>query len=153
MDFPRPSNGRPLFGLVLYRCRNGWIFDDQALFASETCAYTTQGHKVDVDVALPKGTRTLALVVDDAGDGFSYDHGDWVNPTLIMEDGSKRALTGDMMKEKYTSSFYNVVRENTNVLGTGKMSVMGKTYDRGFSTDANALMIFELPEVSHVSLP
>lgn len=141
-----PATGDRYLALFYTDAGNGWIFDDQALFASETCAYTTQGHKVDVDVALPKGTRTLALVVDDAGDGFSYDHGDWVNPTLIMEDGSKRALTGDMMKEKYTNSFYNVVRENTNVLGTGKMSVMGKTYDRGFSTDANALMIFELPE-------
>ena len=101
---------------------------------------------MNVDIAWPKDSRTLALVVDDAGDGFSYDHGDWINPTLVMEDGMEIPVTGNMMKDKYTQSFYNVINENTNVTNNGKMSVMGIKYDRGFSTDANALMIFNIPE-------
>ena len=141
-----PATGDRYLALFYTDAGNGWILDDKALFASETCTYTTQEHQVDVDIALPEDTRTLALVVDDAGDGFSYDHGDWINPTLVMEDGTEVPLTGSMLKEKFTQSFYNVVRENENVTATGKMSVMGVKYDRGFSSDANALMIFSLPE-------
>lgn len=141
-----PATGNRYLALFYTDAGNGWIFNNLALFASETCTYTTQNHQVNVDIAWPEGKRTLALVVDDAGDGFSYDHGDWINPTLVMKDGTEVPLTGDMMKEKFTESFYNVINENTNVTNSGKMSVMGVTYDRGFSSDANSLMIFNIPD-------
>lgn len=96
-------------------------------------AYTTDGHKVDVDIALPDTTKVLALVVDDAGDGYNYDHGDWLNPTFISKNGYEVPVTGSFVKDKYTNSFYNTINENTNVTNTGKMSVLGNTYDRGFS--------------------
>lgn len=125
---------------------NGWIFDQKALYASETVAYTTDGHKVDVDITLPDTTKVLALVVDDAGDGFSYDHGDWINPTFISRNGYEVPVTGDFIKEKYTNSFYNTINEDTNVYCNGKMAVLGATYDRGFSMDANAMILFNVPD-------
>lgn len=141
-----PDNGDRWVALFFTDAGNGWIYDDKALFASETVAYTTGGHKVDVDITLPKGTKELALVVDDAGDGNNYDHGDWINPVFISKNGYEVPVTGDFIKEKFTKSYYNTINENVNVLGADKMSVLGKKYDRGFSTDANALIIFNVPD-------
>ena len=123
-----------------------WIYDQQALFGSETVAYTTDGHKVDVDITLPEGSTELALVVDNAGDGNDYDHGDWINPVFVMQDGSELPITGEYIKEKYTNSYYNTINENKNVTGSGKMKVLGTEYDRGFSMDANAMILFRVPE-------
>ena len=109
-------------------------------------AYTTDGHAVDVDIEWPEGSKTLVLVVDDGGDNYNYDHGDWINPTLILRDGTEVPLTGTYKTRHYTASYFNRVRENQNVENGGKMKVMGTAYDRGFSTDANAAIFFEIPE-------
>ena len=118
----------------------------KALYKSETVTYTTDGHAVDVDIAWPEGSKTLVLVVDDGGDNFNYDHGDWINPTLVLRDGTEVALTGTYKKRDYTNSYFNRVYENKNVDNGGKMKVMGVSYDRGFSTDANAALFFQIPE-------
>ena len=141
-----PDNGDRWLAMFFTDAGNGWIYDDRALYGSETVAYTTGGHKVDVDITLPEGTTELALVVDDAGDGFNYDHGDWINPVFISKNGYEVPVTGDFIKEKYTNSYYNTINENTNVLGNGKMSVLGTQYDRGFSMDANAMILFNVPD-------
>ena len=56
------------------------------------------------------------------------------------------ALTGTYKTRQYTNSYFNRVRENSNVDNGGKMRVMGQTYDRGFSTDANAAIFFQIPD-------
>lgn len=150
------SNGRVVWSstdpdtgdkyLALFQRDNtGWINFDRALYKSETIAYTTDGHAVDVDIPWPEGKKTLVLVVDDGGDNFNYDHGDWINPTLTLRDGSVVPLTGTYLTRKYTKSFYNVINENTNVYGNGIMKVLGKAYAKGFSTDANAALFFTIP--------
>lgn len=123
-----------------------WVYDNLALYKSETVAYTTDGHAVNVDIAWPEGSKTLALVVDDGGDNFNYDHGDWINPTLVLRDGTEVPLTGQYMTSSYTKSYFNRISENKNVSNGGKMKVMGVSYDRGFSTDANAMMLFTIPD-------
>ena len=141
-----PDNGDRWIALFYADEGNGWIVDQDALYASEVVAYTTDGHKVDVDMALPEGSTELALVVDDAGDGNDYDHGDWLNPVFVMQDGTELPITGEYVKEKYTNSYYNTINENQNVTGTGKMRVLGQEYDRGFSMDANAMILLRVPE-------
>lgn len=141
-----PKSGERYLALFFTDAGNGWIYDDHAIYASETVAYTTDGHKVDVDIRLPDGTKELALVVDDAGDGFNYDHGDWINPVFVSKNGYEVPVTGEFVKEKYTNSYYNTINENTNVLNNGKMRVLGKEYERGFSMDANALLLFNVPD-------
>ena len=123
-----------------------WVFDNEALYKSETVAYTTDGHAVDVDVEWPEGSKTLALVIDDGGDNYNYDHADWINPTLVLKDGSTVQLTGDYLTRTYTASYFNKVTENKNVANGGKMTVLGVTYDRGFSADANAMLLFTIPD-------
>ena len=131
---------------VFNRGNQRWVVGRKALYRSETVAYTTDGHAVDVDIEWPRGSKTLVLVVDDAGDNYNYDHGDWLNPTLVLADGTEVELTGKMLTRTYTKSYFNRVYENKNVDNGGKMKVLGETYDRGFSTDANAALFFEIPQ-------
>ena len=73
----------------------GWNSWD-CYYSSDVVAYTTDGHAVDVDINWSEGSKTLVLVVDDGGDNFNYDHGDWINPTLVLRDGREVPLTGIM---------------------------------------------------------
>ena len=139
-----PATGNRYLALF-QRDNTRWIIGQKALYRSETVAYTTDGHAVQVDIPWPEGSKTLVLVVDDGGDNFNYDHGDWINPTLILRDGTEVALTGTYKTRDYTKSYFNRVRENSNVDHGGKMKVLGTTYDRGFSTDANAAIFFQIP--------
>lgn len=131
---------------LFQRDNNRWIAGNKALYKSETVAYTTDGHAVNVDIEWPQGAKTLVLVVDDGGDNFNYDHGDWINPTLVLRDGTEVELTGTYKTRQYTKSYFNRVYENKNVDHGGKMKVMGTTYDRGFSADANAAIFFTIPD-------
>ncbi|MDO4993679.1 MAG: NPCBM/NEW2 domain-containing protein [Bacteroidales bacterium] len=140
-----PATGNKYLALF-QRDNTSWIVGNKALYRSETVAYTTDGHAVNVDIPWPEGSKTLVLVVDDGGDNFNYDHGDWINPTLILRDGTEVSLTGTYKTRDYTNSYFNRVYENRNVDNGGKMKVLGTTYDRGFSTDANAAIFFQIPE-------
>ncbi|MCR4614009.1 MAG: NPCBM/NEW2 domain-containing protein [Bacteroidaceae bacterium] len=140
-----PATGNKYLALF-QRDNTSWIVGNKALYRSETVAYTTDGHAVNVDIPWPEGKKTLVLVVDDGGDNFNYDHGDWINPTLILRDGTEVPLTGTYKTRDFTNSYFNRVYENRNVDHGGKMKVLGTTYDRGFSTDANAAIFFQIPE-------
>ena len=131
---------------MFQRDNTRWVDGRKALYRSETVAYTTDGHAVNVDIEWPEGSKDLVLVVDDGGDNFNYDHGDWLNPTLVLRDGTEVALTGEYLVKTYTDSYFNRVYENKNVDHGGAMKVLGKTYTRGFSTDANAAIYFRIPD-------
>lgn len=141
-----PATGEHYLALFRSDAGNGWIYDNAPLYASQVLAYTTDGHQEQVDIALPAGTKTLALVWDDGGDNYNYDHGDWLNPTFISSNGAEVPVTGQFVYQKYTASYFNRINENINVEGTGKMRVLGQTYDRGFAADANALLLLTVPD-------
>ena len=140
-----PVTGNKFLALF-QRDNNRWIVGSKALYTSETVAYTTDGHAVDVDIEWPEGSKTLVLVIDDGGDNYNYDHGDWINPTLVLRDGTEVNLTGTYKTRQYTASYFNRVYENKNVDNGGVMKVMGVNYDRGFSADANAAIFFQIPD-------
>lgn len=144
-----PATGNCYLALF-NRGNTRWVIGSKALYRSETVAYTTDGHAVEVDIAWPEGSKQLVLVVDDGGDNYNYDHGDWLNPTLVLADGSEVNLTGKYLTRTYTASYFNRVRENKNVDHGGAMKVLGKTYARGFSTDANAALFFTIPDTMEV---
>ncbi|MBQ6964131.1 MAG: cellulase family glycosylhydrolase [Bacteroidaceae bacterium] len=140
-----PATGNRYLALF-QRDNTRWVVGNKALYKSETVAYTTDGHAVNVDIEWPEGQKTLVLVVDDGGDNYNYDHGDWINPTLVLRDGTEVELTGTYKIRAYTASYFNRVYENKNVDNGGKMKVLGVAYDRGFSTDANAAIFFTIPD-------
>ncbi|MBQ8938115.1 MAG: NPCBM/NEW2 domain-containing protein [Prevotella sp.] len=135
---------------LFQRDNTRWVAGPKALYRSEVVAYTTDGHAVDVDIPWPEGQKTLVLVWDDGGDNYNYDHGDWINPTLVLRDGTEVELTGTYKTRQYTNSYFNRIYENRNVDNGGKMKVMGQTYDRGFSADANAALFFQIPDAMDV---
>ena len=140
-----PATGNRYLALF-NRATTRWVEGSKALYCSETVAYTTDGHAVEVDIKWPEGSKQLVLVVDDGGDNYNYDHGDWINPTLVLADGSEVELTGKYLTRTYTASYFNRVNENKNVDHGGAMKVLGQTYERGFSTDANAALFFTIPD-------
>lgn len=123
-----------------------WIRYNEALYTSETISLLTDGYGTDVACDLPDGTRRLALVVDDSGDGYSYDHGDWTSPTVVLADGTEYELTqSDVIREDYSGSYFKYINYDKNVNG-GKLKINGKEYDKGWSCNANAMVLYKLPE-------
>ena len=144
-----PDTGNKYLALF-QRDNTRWVVGNKALYKSEVIAYTTDGHAADVDIEWPEGSKTLVLVVDDGGDNYNYDHGDWINPTLVLRDGTEVELTGKYKTREYFDSYFKKVTENKNVSNGGKMKVLGESYDRGFSTDANAALFFTIPDTMDV---
>lgn len=119
-----------------------FVSTKKALYRSGTISYLTTGYATDVDVALPAGTRRLALVVTDGGDGFDSDHADWINPRVTLSDGTVTDLT----TLKYTKGTcgWGSIHINSNING-GKLSVDGTNYDKGIATHANSVIVYDLP--------
>ena len=111
------------------------------LFASKTLATGSPGHAVEVSTNV-KGAKELHLLVTDAGDGFSCDWADWVNPRLVDAAGKETKLT--MLKWTNASTDYGQVGINKNVNGHA-MSVKGKSVE-GIGTHANSLISYKLPK-------
>lgn len=123
-----------------------WIRYNEALYSSETISLLTDGYGTDVECDIPEGTKRLALVVDDSGDGYSYDHGDWINPTVTLADGTRYELTkDDAIREDYKGSYFKYIRYDKNVNG-GTLKINGKSYSKGWSCNANAMVLYKLPE-------
>jgi len=119
-----------------------FVSTKKALYRSGTISYLTTGHATDVDVALPDGTRRIALVVTDGGDSFDSDHADWINPRVTMADGTVIDLT----TLKYTKGTcgWGEIHINKNING-GTLSVNGTQYDKGIATHANSVIVYDLP--------
>ena len=113
------------------------------LWRSGTISYLTTGYATPVEVDIPEGSRELALIATDGGDGYDCDHADWINPIVTMKDGS----TIDLTAYKYLRSTcgWGSVAINKNLNG-GKLSINGTPYDKGIATHANAILLYELPE-------
>ncbi len=94
-------------------------------------------HSVDI-----RGVKKLLLVVGDAGDGFSCDWADWIQPTLIGTD-KKMPLT--QLTWRQASASWGEVRKNANADG-GPMVVQGETIKDGIGTHADSMIEYEIPE-------
>ena len=114
-----------------------------ALFRSGTISYVTPGYSCNVDVELPKGAKQLALVATDGGDGNNYDHADWIEPTILLKDGSKVELTDlDYIKGEVG---WGKINKNANVVGNA-LRIAGKQYEKGIATHANSIILYNLPD-------
>ncbi|MBI5800631.1 MAG: NPCBM/NEW2 domain-containing protein [Verrucomicrobia bacterium] len=112
------------------------------VFESAVVTSKTAGHAVDVDVDIT-GWKELHLVVADAGDGFSCDWADWIEPRLVDASGKETKLT-DLKWTSATSDF-GQVRVGANA-GGNPLKVGGRPVAHGIGTHANSLISFTLPE-------
>lgn len=115
----------------------------KALYRSGTISYVTPEYSRPVDVALPRKAKQLCLVVTDGGDGYNYDHADWINPTIVLKNGDKVSLT-DLRPIK-TETGWGKVGYDRNIEGK-PLKVAGKEYKNGIACHANSVLIYDLPE-------
>ncbi len=95
---------------------------------------------VDVDVAL-NGARELYLVVSDEG-SISCDWSDWIEPQLVMADGTRKDLT--TVPWRSAEAGFDEVRVG-KATGSGPLLVDGKTYSQGIGTHAASIIAYALP--------
>ncbi len=90
-----------------------------------------------------KGAKELYLLATDAGDGFTADWANWMEPVLIKADGSKIKLTE--LQPKSSSVAWGKLGVNLNA-NSKPMRVQGKPVEFGFGAHAPSLIAFDLPQ-------
>ncbi len=124
---------------------NEFVSPDKLLYRSGTVSRLTDGYGENIDIKLPKGSTELYLIVDDNGDGFSYDHADWINPTIYLANGEKVLLTD--LEWESAKAGWGEVHKNKSITNR-TLNVKGTEYENGIGTHAQSIIKFKLPEKS-----
>ena len=101
------------------------------LYRSGTVSHLTDGFGKNIDVKLPEGSTELYLIVNDGGDGHSWDHADWINPEIELSTGKKIKLTD--LQWEYATAGWGKVSVNKSVSGK-ELNVKGTVYKNGIGT-------------------
>jgi alpha-galactosidase len=128
--------------LALFNTRDRYPLDLRSpAFVSPLVTRTSarQGVAVDVDV---RGRGRLVLVADGGEDGTGWDHALWVEPRLVMQDGSERRLT-DAPWVQASAGWGEV--STTRAPGGGPLTVAGRTVPFGIAAHARSLLEYALP--------
>ena len=125
--------------IVIYNCH----LQSNNLNAENKTTYEQLLSEPNKDKIKAEGTRELALIATDGGDGYDCDHADWINPTVTLADGS----TIDLTAKKYLRGTcgWGSIAVNRNLSG-GTLSINGKKYAKGLATHANSILLYSLPE-------
>ena len=116
------------------------VSGDGKLFQSDVITNKTKGHAVDINVKL-NGAKSVFLVVTDAGDSFSCDWADWVDPVFV---GPKGETSLTELKWKSAATGYGQVHLNKNA-GGQTPRVNGKPIEKCIGTHANSVIEFAVP--------
>ena len=122
-----------------------YVNPKNALYRSGTISYLTTGYATQVEAVIPEGSTTLALIATDGGDGYDCDHADWIDPTVILADGTSIDLTAQGYV--HGTCGWGSIHTNKNLNG-GTLSINGTTYKKGFATHANSILLFDIPETA-----
>jgi len=114
----------------------------KAAFTSPVITKQTPGHAAEVDVDIT-GWKQLHLAVNDAGDGFTADWADWIEPRLVDASGKETRLTD--LKWTAASAQWGQARVGANAKGDA-LKVNGQPVAYGIGTHANSLISYALPE-------
>ncbi|WP_258104252.1 NPCBM/NEW2 domain-containing protein [Marinoscillum sp. MHG1-6] len=124
---------------------DGFVNTKNLLYRSGTVSTLTDGFGVDIDLAVPEGSKELYLIVNDNGDGISCDHANWINPTIYLENGDSVGLTS--MDWESATIGWNSIKVDQSVTG-GPLNVKGKTYDTGIGTHSQSIIKYIIPDNS-----
>ncbi len=111
------------------------------VYESPVLTTASKSRFVEMDVELPKGTRRLYLTVSNEGNN-SCDWADWIDPAVVLRDGTEASLTE--MKWKQIVTGYGKTTLNKNWSG-GPMKVGDEVFKRGFGTHATSVLEINLP--------
>lgn len=137
-DVPKSSDRY----LALFNTQDQIALDPaKATFASSVVTRGKEYHEVAIDIELGEVAK-LVLVVDDNGDGRSWDHALWIEPTLIFADGHEQRLT-ELPWVRAIAGHGEVSQEKAP---SGRpMSVNGKPVAYGIAAHAPAVIEYDLP--------
>lgn len=108
-------------------------------YESAVLTATSKSRFVEIDV--PLKTRKLYLAVSDEG-SRSCDWADWIDPRVVLEDGSEVSLTKLRWKPVVTG--YGRTHIDKNIKGN-PMMVGKEVFERGVGTHAPSVLVFDLP--------
>jgi alpha-galactosidase len=129
--------------LALFNTRDRFPLDlSRPVFVSPLVTRETPGHGVDVDVDLA-GAARLVLVAEGGEDGTGWDHALWVEPRLVMRDGTERRLTERPWVQAWAG--WGEVSTETSPSGRA-MVVEGRTVPYGIAAHARSLVEYAIPE-------
>lgn len=112
-----------------------------AVLRSEIVNRRTPGQRVPIEADITGGAK-LVLVVDDAGDGNSWDHAIWVEPRLVAADGVEKKLT----ELEWVSASAGWGEVSTEHGPSGRpMRVAGQPVTYGIGAHAQAMIEYDLP--------
>lgn len=103
-----------------------------------TSAVVTKGPPVQIEADIA-GAATLALVVDDSGDGYGCDWADWVDPVLVGPQGEVK-LTA--LAWKSAASGHGTPGVDKNV--EGRAMRVGEATVTGIGTHANSVIEYDI---------
>jgi len=133
------------FVAVFNSAGDGFVTTKDLLYRSGTVSRLTDGYGENIDVELPAGSNQLYLIVNDGGDGYAYDHADWINPVVYLDNGDSIQLTD--LKWESASAGWGTVTLNKSISG-GDLNVKGTTYDQGIGTHSQSIILYRIPENS-----
>ncbi|WP_228853007.1 NPCBM/NEW2 domain-containing protein [Aegicerativicinus sediminis] len=137
-----PKTGDKLVA-VFNSAGDGFVATDKLLYRSGTISKLTDGYGEQIDIKLPEGSTDLYLIVNDGGDGYSWDHANWINPIIYLSNGEFKNLT-DLTWEK-ASAGWGTIGVNKSVSG-GRLNIKGKVYENGIGTHSQSIIHYRLPE-------
>ncbi|MCM8539280.1 MAG: NPCBM/NEW2 domain-containing protein, partial [Lentisphaeraceae bacterium] len=117
------------------------LSQDKPLYQSPKLTEKSKVRTVNIDVDI-KGKKELYLVVGHSGDGFGFDHANWVNPVLTGPNGEKK-LTD--LKWRSATQEYGKAQINKTVEGK-PLTMHGKVYANGIGIHATSVIAYDLPE-------
>jgi alpha-galactosidase len=126
--------------LALFNAEDpGPILEKDALWSSGVLDSLHQVTDINLDL---KNARSLYLVVTDAGDGYSWDHADWVEPIVKGPRGIIRLTSLPWTK---ATAGWGEVSLNHTVLNQ-PLVLDGKEYTDGIGTHSPSIIQFDLPD-------
>ena len=131
------------FVAVFNSAGDGFVGTKNLLYRSGTISTLTDGFGKDIDIKLPEDSEELYLIVNDGGDGYTYDHADWINPTVYLANGDSIKLTD--LKRKEASAGWGKVSVNKSISG-GDLKIKGTTYENGIGTHSQSIIQYKLPK-------
>lgn len=134
--------GGPDRYLAVFNTRDQVPLDPKkATYVSPLVTRELEKRSVPIEVEV-RGAARLVLAVDDAGDGRSWDHAIWAEPTLVFADGHERRLT-ELAWRRATAGYGEVSREKSP---SGKpMTTEGARVPFGIAAHAPSVIEFDLP--------
>lgn len=134
-------NSRDRYVAMFNAQGNDFPFDlSKAVYKSSILRGSAGENTANISVSLGN-TKKLILFVSDAGDGFSFDHADWIEPTLSGPQGKLKVTD---LKWTTAKAGWRQVRVNRTVENK-PITFNGAEVD-GIGTHSVSFIEYELPD-------